>query len=112
MPSECIEFPVVRGRIHASESGFADIGQAWTELIVQDPEQAKDDVTCAGGVTHYFNRFQTRLMLHGTEKARFVGTVFGYIQAYKNSGGYDSHTRALVMARLLLRRLTAFSNSL
>jgi hypothetical protein len=41
-----------------------------------------------------------------------VGTVFGYIQAYKNSGGYDSHTMALVVARLLLRRLTAFSNSL
>ena len=62
MACDLVEHAIICAWIEAPEPGGADVGEPWTELVPQEPEQTKDDVARAGGVGHDFNGPQAGLL--------------------------------------------------
>jgi hypothetical protein len=60
---ELLENTVVGVWIHPPEPSALDVGQAWAELVAEQPEQAEYDVARARRVSHDLLGIQRRLLL-------------------------------------------------
>ena len=63
LPCQCVELAVVGLWIDTPEARTADVREAWTEALAQQPEQPEHDIAVSSGIGHYVCGMQLGLLL-------------------------------------------------